>query len=703
MQLNTKYVSQHYLGIVVLLQVVMYGSLFFNFPIVREVIGFFYLTFIPGFILLKLLKLDFGTVEDVLFSVGFSVAFLMFAGLIINEIGSVIGFNFPLATLPLSLFINTLIIVGAAVAYVREGKTKQTLTPPKTSFSASYLLLALLPLLSIIGAYSVNTTGNNLFLLLMIAFAALVFTFVAFTEKSMKIYPFAILMIAIALLFQTSLISNYILPYGGDSPAEFYVFRITQLNSMWNPIFAFPSDQGFGRFNAMLSVTILPTVYSNILGMNPTLIYKIIYPLIFAFVPVGLYVLWQPYIGKKFSFLASFLFMSMSAFYFDMTALNRQMIGELFFVLLLLVLLNKKLKQSIKFTCFGILSLALIFSHYALAEIFLLLIFVAWLASFYLKRSTLNLQFSMVLFFFVSMFAWYIYTSGGVVFDSFMTFATFVASQVGGFFNPASRGQAVLTGLGLTSSPSFLNTVSRGFAYLTELFIVIGLVALVMQKTKFHFQREYTIFSLVAFAFLVALIAVPGLANTLNMARFYHILLMLLAPFCIIGMWASSKFILRHERTMVVSLLIVAIVVPYFLFQTNFAYEVTKSESWSVPLSGYRMDPLTLYGVYGYIDSYSVYGAQWVSGNVPYQYNIIGDNGFYTALTAYGLSLPRVRHSTHKRHRRKPRTIRVPQLYNSQIPKLNLERNLLTRPKRNRPYLLKWRQPSLRWPRQLTI
>ena len=67
MQLNTKYVSQHYLGIVVFLQVIMYVSLFLNFPIVREVIGFFYLTFIPGFILLKLLKLDFGTVEDVLF------------------------------------------------------------------------------------------------------------------------------------------------------------------------------------------------------------------------------------------------------------------------------------------------------------------------------------------------------------------------------------------------------------------------------------------------------------------------------------------------------------------------------------------------------------------------------------------------------------------------------------------------------------
>ena len=194
-----------------------------------------------------------------------------------------------------------------------------------------------------------------------------------------------------------------------------------------------------------------------------------------------------------------------------------------------------------------------------------------------------------------------------------------------------------MTGLGLAQSPSILNTISRAFAYITELFIVIGIVALILKKTHFRFERDYTVFSVIAVAFLVALIVVPGLANTLNMTRFYHILLMLLAPFCIIGMWAFVQFLFKHEKKLVVSLLVVAVLVPYFLFQTNFVYEVAKTESWSIPLSGYRMNPLRLYGDYGYIDSYSVYGAQWVSGNIPYQNNLVADNALYTALTAYGL------------------------------------------------------------------
>src|SRR4030043_803331 len=122
-----------------------------------------------------------------------------------------------------------------------------------------------------------------------------------------------------------------------------FVFQNAQLSAHWNPVFAFPSDEGYGRYNAMLSITILPTVYSNMLGIDETWVFKIIYPLIFALVPVGLYLLWQPYIGKKLSFIAAFVFMAQSTFFTEMIALNRQMIGELFFVLLLLVLLNKEI------------------------------------------------------------------------------------------------------------------------------------------------------------------------------------------------------------------------------------------------------------------------------------------------------------------------------------------------------------------------
>jgi hypothetical protein len=102
-------------------------------------------------------------------------------------------------------------------------------------------------------------------------------------------------------------------------------------------------------------------------------------------------------------------------------------------------------------------------------------------------------------------------------------------------------------------------------------------------------------------------------------------------------MWLLAKTLSKHRTGVVVSAIIVILLVPYFLFQTNFAYEVTGSQSWSVPLSGYRMDPIQLYGFYGYIDGYSVYGARWISADVPYQYNIFADNALFTSLTAYGL------------------------------------------------------------------
>ncbi len=642
MSFNQQYVSRHFLAIVVALQVVLYASLFLDFPLVRIVIGIAYLTFVPGLILVKLLKLDsLSTLESILYAVGFSVAFLMLAGLIINQFGYLIGVSFPLATLPLSLFVNTLIIVGAAAAHLRQGRTKPSSSNPNAGFSRSMLLLSLIPVLSIIGAYFVNATGDNFVLLITILAIAGVFTISVFTDRATKshgFYAFAIAMIALALLMHVSLISNYILPYGGDSPVELYVFRNTELSSHWNPIFAFASDEGYGRYNAMLSITILPTVYSNMLGMDPTWVFKIIYPLIFALVPVGLYVLWQPYIGKKLSFIAAFLFMAQSTFFTEMLALNRQMIGELFFVLLLLVLLNKKIKREGKFIGFAVLSFGLIFSHYALAELFLFLILAAWAASvLYLKRPSFNLQLSLIVFFFVAMFLWYIYTSGAVVFNSFMSFTGYIAAQLGDFFNPASRGQAVLAGLGLAQSPSFLNTVSRGFAYLTEIFIVVGVVALLRKKIPFRFERDYTVFSILAVAFLFLLTLIPGLANALSMTRFYHILLMILSPLCVVGIWLLAQVLAKHRKQAVLSVLVVLVLVPYFLFQTNFAYEVAGSESWSIPLSGYRMDPIQLYGYYGYIDTYSVHGAEWVSANVPYENNLYGDNAIYTSLTAYGL------------------------------------------------------------------
>ena len=124
-----KYFTQHFLGIVVFLQVIMYLTLFLNFTLAREVIGIFYLTFIPGFVFLKLLKLELETTEFILYLLALASLFLMMAGLLINQFGPMVGISFPLATLPLSLLINTIVLGATAVAYLKQGKIKENPFP----------------------------------------------------------------------------------------------------------------------------------------------------------------------------------------------------------------------------------------------------------------------------------------------------------------------------------------------------------------------------------------------------------------------------------------------------------------------------------------------------------------------------------------------------------------------------------------------
>jgi uncharacterized membrane protein len=122
---------------------------------------------------------------------------------------------------------------------------------------------------------------------------------------------------------------------------------------------------------------------------------------------------------------------------------------------------------------------------------------------------------------------------------------------------------------------------------------------------------------------LAMCILVPTFASTLNMTRFYHITLFLVAPLFVIGLKPLAGFISKHRSQLAVSLLAMVVIVPYFLFQTNFVYEVTGSESWSVPLSKYRMDKISLYSA-KYMEDVNVISAQWLS-----KYRSLNDTQLY--------------------------------------------------------------------------
>lgn len=607
-------------------------------------IGFAYFTFVPGFVFVKLMKMDkHGLVASLLFSLGFSVAFLMFSGLLINEVFSLFDVPQPLSLMPLLISLTSVTLLGSVLVYLRGGSPRflglETFSLP----SKSSLVFLALPIMSVIGAMLVNVYANNLVLLSALILIASLFSLAVISKRILpaRSYPIAILLSSIAILYSSSLISNYIVPFGSDVPSEYYAFFTTQLSAHWVPTNPFPTRLVYGNYHAMLSVTILPTIYSTLLHLDPTWTFKLLFPMIFSFVPLGLYFTWKEYVGEKYAFISVFMFMAQSTFFTEMLGLNRQMIAELFLALLLLVVLNKKLGFLNRNLCFAIFGVALILSHYSTAAIFLLFIFAAMLFSSISKHPSRNITIAMVVLFFVAMFSWYIYTSSSSVFTSFLQTGSYLRGQLGEFFQPQSRGQTVLLGVGAVASPSIWNTLSRAFAYMTEGLIVIGFIGLIRTRMKNHqFGDPYFAFIFTAMALLLALVAIPGLANTLNMERFYTILLFFLAPLCAVGALLIVKTISKKERQLLVSVLLLMVLVPYFLFQTGVAYEITKSDSWSISLSGYRMSPLRLYSNFGYIDTYSAFGAKWLATNVDSNSTVYSDMPSSSfVLPIYGMRL----------------------------------------------------------------
>jgi len=137
---------------------------------------------------------------------------------------------------------------------------------------------------------------------------------------------------------------------------------------------------------------------------------------------------------------------------------------------------------------------------------------------------------------------------------------------------------------------------------------------LVTKRTKIHLEKEYFALTFLAVTFLAAIVLVPGLADTLNMTRFYHILLFFLAPLCVLGVQILVNLVGKRRREVEASILLLVVLVPYFLFQTGFVYEVTKVQSWSIPLSLNRMG-LRAY-THGTSYELDVVSAEWLSRSV---------------------------------------------------------------------------------------
>lgn len=626
----------------------------FQIPIIRQVVGFVYLTFIPGIVILRLLKIHkLGSVETILLSTGLSLSFLMFSGFFLNSVLSFLNIDSPFSSRNVIVFITIILAILCILSTRVDRFFQSELQPLEISNSALYLLL--LPVLSIVGTYLVNFHQNNILLMILIVLIALIPVLVAFKKISPELYPLTVVVISISLLFHNSLISMYI--SGADIYTEYYVHKLVVNNAYWN-------SEMFGNVNAMLSIGILPAVYSYFLKIDGAWIFKIVYPIIFSLVPLGLYCVYQRQIrNDKIAFYSAFFFMSFYTFFSEMLSLNRQQIAEIFFVLLIFLTVQDILNRNVRNIMILIFGASLVVSHYGLSYIYLIFIIIIYLFSiclirtsklkesalpeFDLKKSTLNYFLG---FYIVFLLLWYMNVSRYSAFSAIVNIGDHLyTSAFTDFFKPETRDRNLQMALGIADpvTRSFGRLIHRDLQLITQIFIIIGFIELIIDRGYAKLKAEYFYLIVGSLAFLFASL-LPNFADKLNMTRIYHIALFALSPLLIVGgifvIETSIKIIKiknKFKQDHVFLIFISGVMIPYLLFNTGFVYEMTNDRPNSIPLGMERMknDNISKFDLYSsYTPEQDVYSAIWYN-KYNYEKKIIyaDKNSQAHVLHSYGM------------------------------------------------------------------
>lgn len=156
---------------------------FLDIPVVRQVLGFLFLTFIPGVLIVLMLNLkELTKLEKFTIAIGASIAFLMITGFFLNEFSVVAGFYDPLQTVPLMGILIAFAIIGSIFLFFKKDFVGSW-DFENLRHDLYVLFLLALPLLSIVGAILVNSFGNNEILIFDLILISVLFVILIISKK----------------------------------------------------------------------------------------------------------------------------------------------------------------------------------------------------------------------------------------------------------------------------------------------------------------------------------------------------------------------------------------------------------------------------------------------------------------------------------------------------------------------------------------
>ncbi len=652
-----------WLGLVITIIAVTNITIILDIPVLRQISGFIFLTFIPGFLLLFILKLNkLGLVEKIVLSVGLSVAFSMLFGLLVNSLLLALGYTKPLSTIPLLISFSIATIILAAIAYIRnKGITFSFSNFKLTTREKAFLIVpALFLLLSIVGTRLMNLTDNNVLLMLLLFLISAYVIFISFSNRrvSERVYPAVIFLISISLLLMYSLRSNHLI--GADTHLEYFMFLTTLDNFHWGEL-------GFFNLDSLLSISMLPAIYQIFLNIDPEYLFKLLYSVIVSILPLVVYILSKKYIGSFYAFLASVFFMSQIIFLWTPSA-ARVNIAILFFGLAIMVIFHNGISGFSKRALFIVFAASIIMSHYGTTYVSFLVLLFTWIGMQILARivsrrkevATLSagsytpkknppvlppqgesppgydalayraaalessqtqrkrgITIAFLALFLAMLFFWYSQMTGptftyGVQF----IYETFTSWSE--FFGIEFREYTVQSALGRTLPYAEIpQTIEFVFSWLTIIFIAIGVLATISRfkgmvsitdsghrKSNFllkKFDAEYLVLAIICCALLVMAAVLPHISRDYGMSRTYLQMMIPLSIFFVIGGIVASKYLKSRPYWV-----ILVVLIPYFLCTTG-----AMSQLFSFPRNITLNSEGTLYEDM-YVSDEESYAAKWI-------------------------------------------------------------------------------------------
>ena len=679
--------SKKYFYILIAALIITDLAIILNIPFLRQILGFLFLTILPGLLILLILKLNkIDFLEKFILAWGLSISFLMFFGLLLNNSLFNLDYETPLTTISLLVSFNLASIVLAIIAYRTNKDTSFSLPNLNLTTSEKTFLVVpiLFPALSVFGMHVMNTIDNNIILMFLLFLIPIYVVFVCFFNQKFpeRLYPVVIFLISISLLLLLSLRSNHII--GMDVHREYYFFRTTLDKLHWSVF-------GYSTLDACLAISLLPTIYQSILNIRPEFLFKILYSLIFSISPLVIYIISKKYVGESYAFLASCFFMFQSNFLW--TEYNaRTNTAILFFALAMMTLFNDKIDPLKKRILFIVFMASCMVSHYSTTYVFFFILLGAFVGIEILsKRYTFKkvISLTIMILFFSMIFFWYSQVTGAA-FNSGVSFVEETLSSLNEFFVEESRGGGTqaMFGEGIVKK-GIPHKIEFVFTWLTFAFIGIGVITLIrrykemsfpelkVKKPDFlkdKFEVAYFVIALVCSGLLVAVITLPHISIGYSLDRLYAVAITILSVFFVIGgimiakylnkvfavLRVRGKVLMEHffskERTYAKKrrnsfdksflskkrfgenalqvrayLIILLVLIPYFLCVSGVMYNI-----FGVPRSIILNSKGEQYDV-GYLSDKDVIAARWLGGHSAEKSRIYADSpGTHSLWLGYG-------------------------------------------------------------------